>query len=110
MPKGETLKKWQQKATKEDQKNKAIKAGETRKRNLEKKRQLKEILEAFLEIQRDNGDTYSEAMCIAMIQKAINGDVHAFEVVRDSIGQKPTDKVEVVDSTINITLKDDDTE
>lgn len=31
----------------------------------------------------------------AIIEKALNGDVKAFETIRDTIGQKPTDKQEV---------------
>lgn len=35
-----------------------------------------------------------EAILIAQIQKAMKGDTRAAEYVRDSIGQKPTDRVE----------------
>ena len=36
-----------------------------------------------------------ELMIWQQIQKALNGDTKAFEVVRDTMGEKPTDKVEV---------------
>ena len=39
--------------------------------------------------------TAQEAMSIAMIQRAIQGDVSAFTAIRDTVGEKPTDKVEV---------------
>lgn len=35
------------------------------------------------------------AMAIAMVQRAMLGDVQAATFVRDTIGEKPTDKVEV---------------
>ena len=31
----------------------------------------------------------------ALIKKAANGDTKAFEVIRDTIGEKPTDKQEI---------------
>ena len=35
------------------------------------------------------------AMAVSLIQKAISGDTRAFEVVRDTLGQKPVEKQEV---------------
>lgn len=35
------------------------------------------------------------AMVIAMYQKAIKGDVQAFNTLRDTIGQKPIEKTEI---------------
>ena len=40
------------------------------------------------------GDT-QESITIALIEKAMQGDTKAFEVIRDTIGEKPTDKVEM---------------
>ena len=34
-------------------------------------------------------------ICVALIDKAQNGDIKAFEVIRDTIGEKPTDKHEL---------------
>ena len=34
-------------------------------------------------------------MSIAMIEKAMKGDTKAFEVIRDTIGEKPKDQIEV---------------
>lgn len=34
-------------------------------------------------------------MSIAIIEKAMNGDTKAFEVIRDTIGEKPKDQIEV---------------
>ena len=46
-----------------------------------------------LGIDVDNLDNQM-AMVISMWQKAIKGDVNAFNSIRDTIGEKPTDKVE----------------
>lgn len=36
-----------------------------------------------------------EAMAISMIQRAMMGDVNAFSTIRDTVGEKPSDKVEI---------------
>lgn len=46
-----------------------------------------------------------EALVIAMLQKAIKGDVKAAEWIRDTAGQNPSVKLEAeVDTDINITI------
>ena len=47
----------------------------------------------MLGIDTDNIDNQM-AMIIAMWQKAIKGDVQAFNTLRDTVGEKPKDKVE----------------
>lgn len=75
-----------------------IASGEARRR----KRDIRLALEALLEkdITDRHGNTMStaEAIAIKQIEKALKGDTRAFEVVRDSAGQKPTDKI---DLTVN---------
>lgn len=46
----------------------------------------------------------------ALIAKALSGDTKAFEVIRDTIGEKPIEKVEaqVEHTTINVSLSDDE--
>lgn len=48
---------------------------------------LKEQLLMMLE----SGDI-QENICLALIDRAQSGDIKAFEVIRDTIGEKPTDK------------------
>ena len=50
---------------------------------------LKETLLMMLE----EGDTQNN-ITLALLQKALNGDTKAYEVIRDTVGEKPTDKVE----------------
>lgn len=66
-----------------------------------KRRELKafkDLLEAGLrqEIKTESGKSYTRAEYIALklIKNAENGNIKAFEVIRDTIGQKPADKVE----------------
>ncbi len=76
------------------------------------KKLFKETLESILTMPLKNGNcleideiqsfasakgkniSVQEAILIAQIQKAMKGDTRAAEYVRDTIGQKPTDKVE----------------
>lgn len=74
-----------------------IKSGEARR----KRKTLKEELLLLL----SQGKT-QEKMSLALIEKAMNGDTKAFEVIRDSIGEKPTDKIEQNgNSTATISVK-----
>ena len=66
-----------------------------------KKRDLKLAMQALLEAEvkdKKTGETMSGAEAIAMAQyrKALKGDAKAFELVRDTSGQKPVEKVEQV--------------
>lgn len=62
-----------------------IASGEARRR----KKTLKEELIALLETNDNN-----EKISVAILNKALNGDIQAFTTIRDTIGEKPVDKVE----------------
>lgn len=69
------------------------KSGESRRH----KKELKEVLTALLEEKQQDSQgvtlTTQEIICLSLLNKAAKGDVKAFEVVRDTIGQKPVDRV-----------------
>ena len=76
-----------------------------------KRKTLKEELLLML----SDGET-QQSVTIALIEKAMSGDTKAFEVIRDTIGEKPVDKVMIADvepSVIaeveSMVLADDDT-
>ena len=91
------------KLTVEEQKKGGVASGEARRR----KRDIRLALEALLEkdITDKHGNTMStaEAIAIKQIEKALKGDTKAFEVVRDTAGQKPVDRHEVagIDSELS---------
>lgn len=64
-----------------------------------KRRDLRLALEALLEgdIKTKKGEVKSgaEALAIALFDKALHGDTKAFEIIRDTVGQKPADKIQV---------------
>jgi len=61
---------------------------------------LRDCLEALLEAKITNEDgkkiTGAEALSAELFQKALSGDTKAWEILRDTAGQKPIDKVEQV--------------
>jgi hypothetical protein len=71
-----------------------------------KKRDLRQALEILLEtdVKNKKGEVKSgaEAIAIAQFQKALKGDTRAFEVIRDTAGQKPIEKVAIGDVTADV--------
>ena len=74
-----------------------IKSGEARRA----KRTLRECLEILLdkEYKTDDGETLGGAELISLkqLERAMIGDTKAFEVIRDTIGQKPVERVEITE-------------
>ena len=62
-----------------------IKSGEVRKA----RKTLKETLLMMLE----EGNT-QDNITLALLERALKGDTKAYEVIRDPVGEKPTDKIE----------------
>ena len=60
-----------------------------------KKKELKQLLELALSQPHQDGDDNYMAITVALIQKALGGDVRAYEAIRDTIGQKPTEQQQV---------------
>lgn len=80
----------QNKRTKEEQRAIARKGGIASGKARAKRKTLKEELLALL----SQGDT-QQKVSVAVLQRALDGDIKAFEVIRDTIGEKPTDKQEI---------------
>lgn len=82
------------KLTEEEQKkisrNGGIKSGESRRQ----KKLLKETLEEYLSITSSDGKTYQDEITLSLIKAALDKNPKAYEVIRDTIGQKPTEKLE----------------
>ena len=66
-----------------------------------KKRDLRAALEVLLErdVSDGNGNTITgaQALTARLYKEALKGNVKAFEVLRDTVGQKPVEKVIVAD-------------
>lgn len=98
MPRGniENFKGNTHKLTAEEQSQGGKKSGETRR----EKKQLKDCLDVLLERvagkdQQGNELTGAEMLAVKAFNGALTGDWKAWELVRDTAGQKPIDKVAV---------------
>ena len=60
-----------------------------------KRKEFKEELKLLLEIVNEDGETNNTKVSVALLTRALNGDTKAFEVIRDTIGEKPVEKQEV---------------
>lgn len=61
------------------------------------KKQLKELLELALSQPSEivEGEDNYTAITAALVNKAIQGDTKAYEVIRDTLGQKPTEQTQM---------------
>lgn len=80
-------------------------AKKAQKKSVEKRKEnktLAQLLEIALKLQNEEtGEVNEIAMTNAIIKRAIKGDVSAYTVIRDTMGQKPTDKQEIT-GNVNI--------
>ena len=99
--------------TSDELRSRAKKGGIASGKARREKKLFRETLETILSMSMKDGECVSvddiksfanikgqnisvqEAIIIAQIQKAMKGDTRAAEYVRDSIGQKPSDKVQL---------------
>ena len=92
----QNLKPQAHKLTVEEQSNGGKASGKARR----KRKEFKEALKTALTVVMDNNKTVQEIGIEALMDKFMKGDPKVFELIRDTIGEKPTDKqeVKVVDS------------
>lgn len=86
--------------TKEEQRKIARLGGIASGKARRERKTFKEELITLLE----NGDT-QEKISLSLIQQALDGNTKAFEVIRDTVGEKPIDKLADVTGEINITIE-----
>lgn len=83
-----------------------IKSGEVRR----ERKAFKEALLLALDTELEDGRTVQDVGINALILKYIDGDLDVFKAIRDTVGEKPTDKIEAdvnTDVNISIELSDD---
>lgn len=68
-------------------------SGEARRRKRDIRKALEALLEKDYTDKHGNTMTGAEAIALKQLEKALKGDTKAFEVVRDTVGQKPVEKV-----------------
>lgn len=83
--------------TKEEAKERGRRGGLASGKVRAEKKSFKAMLEALIDVPMEDLEAVSPrlAICKSMILKAASGDKPAADWVRDTIGEKPTDKQEV---------------
>ena len=70
-------------------------SGEARRQKRDIRKALEILLEKDYTDKHGNTMSGAEAIALKQLEKALKGDTKAFEVVRDTVGQKPVEKVAV---------------
>ena len=90
--------------SKEEAAERGRKGGINSVKSRRRKKLLRECLEELLDTEQEvkiNGvtlkKTNAELLSVTLMKKALKGDVKAFDVLRDTAGEKPIDKVMVAD-------------
>ena len=90
--------------SKEEAAERGRKGGINSVKSRRRKKLLRECLEELLDTEQEvkiNGvtlkKTNAELLSVTLMKKALKGDVKAFEVLRDTAGEKPIDKVMVAE-------------
>lgn len=112
----------QSKRTKEEQREIAKKGGRASGAARRRKKDLAQALQILLDKKYPQYDksgkitgkiTGTEAISAKLFQKALNGDIRAFETLRDTVGQKPVEKVmvaqvnqDIIDEVERMVLED----
>ena len=84
------------KLTLEEQKKGGIASGKARAEKRDLRKALEMLLEQTYTDKKGNTRTGAQAVTERLFSEVMKGNVKAFEVLRDTVGQKPVEKVEQV--------------
>lgn len=93
------------KRTEKEQREIAVKGGKESAKVRRERKLLRETLEEALSIKTKSGNKYID-ITTALIKQAENGNVRAYEVIRDTLGQKNPEKEQKIDNNIIIKVVD----
>lgn len=92
----QNLKPSEYKLSQEEAKKGGIASGEARRQKRDLRKALETLLEKTVSKDKEGKEiSGAEALALKQFEKALKGDTRAFEVIRDTSGQKPIEKVEV---------------
>jgi len=89
--------------SKEEARERGAKGGKASGEARRARRTLKEELLLML-----SDPEVQEKLSAAIMKKGMDGDIRAFEVIRDTIGEKPKDVFDINSNEINLRITDDD--
>lgn len=80
--------------------------GKASARKAKERKTIRETLLILLETKGKDGKTMRESVSMALMMKALSGNVEAIKTLRDSIGESPTAKIEVSETQPKRTAKE----
>lgn len=81
--------------SKEVQREIQEKGRQANKQKWQEKKLLKDELEIIMNNVNKDGKTYQELISTALVKEALKGNTKAYEIIRDTLGQTVTNKIEV---------------
>lgn len=68
------------------------------------RRERKTLKEELIMLLEDDDNNLK--ISVALLKRALDGDISAFTTIRDTIGEKPSDRIEAdINSEVNITIE-----
>ena len=58
---------------------------------------LRQELEILMSMVDDNGKTWQENISTSLIKQALKGNTKAYEIIRDTMGQKPIEQIQQIE-------------
>lgn len=104
----ENLRPAEYKLSVEEAKKGGINSGKARRAKRDLRLALEMLLEKNFKDKNGNDITGTEAITAKLFEQAMKGNVKAFETLRDTVGQKPIEKVQQLQTDIVINLGDED--
>lgn len=77
----------------EEQREIARKGGIASGKARKEKKLLKDELAIIMENVNKDGKTYQELISTALVKEALKGNTKAYEIIRDTMGQKPKEEI-----------------
>ena len=81
--------------TEKEQRALASKGGKASVKARREKKLLKDELAIIMENVNKDGKTYQELISTALVKEALKGNTKAYEIIRDTMGQKPKEEISV---------------
>lgn len=87
--------------TEEKQRELARKGGIASGKARKEKKLLKDELAILMETINKDGKTYQELISTALVKEALKGNTKAYEIIRDTMGQKPKEEINLTGEVNN---------
>lgn len=83
------------KITEEQKREAHIKGGKAKSENTRRRRKFAEIFDELLSFTNSEGEGLDELISMELLRHALSGDMQAYQLIRDQLGEKPKDQMEL---------------